>query len=192
MKAASGRPGNETPMLQSMVHSVVLNPPWNVPRASPPRNCSPRARQPGYLARNGFRVIDGRLAERGESGPAQTRLGRLNSTSTTPIASICTTRRRRRPSAADDRLASQAASLQNPRALAEALLKSDPSGALRRSKPEWKPKDQAGQLPQQVPYSSSTGRPMPEPTARSTSAADPYGWDELLLKLIERDSGVRV
>ncbi|MBL7372735.1 L,D-transpeptidase family protein, partial [Escherichia coli] len=31
MKAVTGRPGNETPMLQSKIHSIVLNPPWNVP-----------------------------------------------------------------------------------------------------------------------------------------------------------------
>src|SRR5204863_258607 len=31
MKAVTGRPGNETPMLVSSIHSVVLNPPWNVP-----------------------------------------------------------------------------------------------------------------------------------------------------------------
>ena len=31
MRGVTGRPGDETPMLQSSIHSVVINPPWNVP-----------------------------------------------------------------------------------------------------------------------------------------------------------------
>ena len=45
MRTASGKPGDETPMLTSTIKSIVLNPPWNVPaHTSPPTNWSPRAR----------------------------------------------------------------------------------------------------------------------------------------------------
>lgn len=60
MKAVTGRPGNETPMLVSQIHSVVLNPPWNVPTSIAQKELLPKERaNPGYLKRNGFRVLEG-------------------------------------------------------------------------------------------------------------------------------------
>lgn len=59
MKAVTGRPGAETPMLVSQIHSVVLNPPWNVPSTIANRELWPKEKaKPGYLKRNGFRIID--------------------------------------------------------------------------------------------------------------------------------------
>uniref|UniRef100_UPI0035C950E3 L,D-transpeptidase family protein n=1 Tax=uncultured Sphingomonas sp. TaxID=158754 RepID=UPI0035C950E3 len=59
MKAVTGRPGDETPMLTSQIHSIVLNPPWNVPSTIATRELWPKEKaHPGYFARNGFRVID--------------------------------------------------------------------------------------------------------------------------------------
>lgn len=59
MKAVTGRPGDETPMLVSQIHSIVLNPPWNVPSSIANRELWPKEKaKPGYLKRNGFRVID--------------------------------------------------------------------------------------------------------------------------------------
>jgi murein L,D-transpeptidase YcbB/YkuD len=59
MKAVTGRPGDETPMLVSQIHSIVLNPPWNVPSTIAGKELWPKEKaHPGYLARNGFRVID--------------------------------------------------------------------------------------------------------------------------------------
>ena len=59
MKAVTGRPGDETPMLVSSIHSIVLNPPWNVPSSIATKELWPKERaNPGYLRRNGFRVID--------------------------------------------------------------------------------------------------------------------------------------
>jgi len=58
MRAVTGRPGDETPMLQSKIHSVVFNPPWNVPTSIATKELWPKERaNPGYLARNGFKVI---------------------------------------------------------------------------------------------------------------------------------------
>ncbi len=59
MKAVTGRPGDETPMLVSSIHSIVLNPPWNVPSTIATRELWPKERaHPGYLKSHGFRVID--------------------------------------------------------------------------------------------------------------------------------------
>lgn len=53
-----------TPLFQSRIHSVVLNPPWNVPDRIAREEILPKAaRDPGYLARNGFVRIGGRLQQ---------------------------------------------------------------------------------------------------------------------------------
>ncbi|HEY0315828.1 MAG TPA: L,D-transpeptidase family protein [Sphingomonas sp.] len=58
MRAVTGRPGDETPMLSSQIHSIVFNPPWNVPSSIATRELWPKERaHPGYLKAHGFRVI---------------------------------------------------------------------------------------------------------------------------------------
>lgn len=58
MRAVTGRPGDETPMLVSQVHSIVFNPPWNVPSSIATKELWPKERaHPGYLKAHGFRVI---------------------------------------------------------------------------------------------------------------------------------------
>lgn len=59
MRAVTGRPGNETPILQSEVHSIVFNPPWNVPTSIATKELWPKEKaHPGYLKRNGYRIIE--------------------------------------------------------------------------------------------------------------------------------------
>jgi murein L,D-transpeptidase YcbB/YkuD len=58
MRAATGRPDDQTPMLASEVRSVVLNPPWNVPSSIATKELWPKEKaHPGYLKRNDFIVI---------------------------------------------------------------------------------------------------------------------------------------
>jgi murein L,D-transpeptidase YcbB/YkuD len=58
MRAVTGRPGDETPMLQSQISSIVLNPPWYVPASIAQKELWPKERaHPGYLARNDFEVV---------------------------------------------------------------------------------------------------------------------------------------
>ncbi|MFM8818991.1 MAG: L,D-transpeptidase family protein [Phenylobacterium sp.] len=53
-----------TPLFTSQVHSLVLNPPWNVPERIAREELLPReASEPGYLARNGFIQLEGRLQQ---------------------------------------------------------------------------------------------------------------------------------
>lgn len=78
MKAVTGRPGDETPMLVSQIHSIVLNPPWNVPASIADRELWPKERaKPGYLKRNGFRVIDTGGGKRLQQSSERSALGRF-------------------------------------------------------------------------------------------------------------------
>jgi murein L,D-transpeptidase YcbB/YkuD len=58
MKAVSGRPDDATPMLHSIVESIVLNPAWHVPAGIAQKELFPKERNnPGYFARNDFVVV---------------------------------------------------------------------------------------------------------------------------------------
>lgn len=79
MRAVTGRPGDETPMLASAVQSIVFNPPWNVPSSIAAKELWPKERaHPGYLEAHDFVVIregDGvRLQQRAGDSSA---LGRI-------------------------------------------------------------------------------------------------------------------
>ena len=57
-----------TPIFASRLNAIVLNPPWNVPDRIAREEILPKAaRDPGYLARNGYVRIGGRLQQ--QPGP---------------------------------------------------------------------------------------------------------------------------
>lgn len=75
MRVVVGDLRHKTPIFASRLEAVVVNPPWNVPASIATNEILPRAaRDPSYLARNGFRIVEGRLQQR--PGPANA-LGRL-------------------------------------------------------------------------------------------------------------------
>ncbi len=75
MRVVVGDLKHKTPMFASQLEAVVVNPPWNVPSSIATAEILPKAaRDKGYLARNGFRFVDGRLQQR--PGPGNS-LGRL-------------------------------------------------------------------------------------------------------------------
>ena len=75
MKAVAGKPEDQTPMLRSAISSIVLNPPWHVPDSIAKKEIWPKAhKDKGYLSRNQYQVIDGRLVQR--AGP-KSALGRF-------------------------------------------------------------------------------------------------------------------
>ncbi len=62
MRTASGKPGDETPMLASKIDHLVLNPPWNVPDGIAEQELLPKG--PDYLAAHGYVTKeDGRLQQ---------------------------------------------------------------------------------------------------------------------------------
>ncbi|MGZ5983630.1 MAG: L,D-transpeptidase family protein [Caulobacteraceae bacterium] len=59
MRAAPGRKTDHTPMLQSTISGVVLNPPWNIPQSIAEAEILPKERDhPGYLQDEEIEVID--------------------------------------------------------------------------------------------------------------------------------------
>ena len=78
MRAVTGRPGDETPMLSSTIHSIVLNPPWNVPSSIATKELWPKERaHPGYLKAHGFRVIGTGAGSRLQQNPKKSALGKV-------------------------------------------------------------------------------------------------------------------
>ncbi|WP_374471343.1 murein L,D-transpeptidase [Phenylobacterium sp.] len=68
MRSASGKPGDETPILASSIDSIVINPPWNVPEGIAQEELYPKeAANPGYFAANNFVEKEGRLVQ--QPGP---------------------------------------------------------------------------------------------------------------------------
>jgi len=60
MKAVVGRPSRPTPQLRSAINEIVVNPTWHVPDSILHRDLLPKEdRSPGYLARRGFRWVEG-------------------------------------------------------------------------------------------------------------------------------------
>lgn len=55
-----GRPTRKTPLMNSELNNVVVNPPWNVPTTLIREDIVPKAmRDPGYFERHGYRLFSG-------------------------------------------------------------------------------------------------------------------------------------
>lgn len=189
MKAVAGRVGNETPMLTSDIHSVVLNPPWNVPASIANSELWPKERSnPGYLRRNGFKVIkdgDGPARLQQQAGPLSA-LGRYKFDFDNPFGVYL----HDTPAQAGFlRYARQASHgcvrLEKPAALAEALLE----GA-----PQWTPDKIAAAVAKGQTVRARLPAPVPVFILYWTAfvaaeeqvhfRSDPYGWDRLLLQKV--------
>jgi murein L,D-transpeptidase YcbB/YkuD len=186
MKAVSGRPGDETPMLISKIHSIVLNPPWNVPSTIAEKELWPKG--PGYLQRNGFVVIhtdDGGTRLQQKAG-AKSALGRYKFDFDNPYGVYLHDTPTQSTFARYGRQASHGCvRLEKPKPLAEALL----AGV-----PNWTPdaiaaavasgQTQRVRLPQAVPVFIFYWTAFAAPDGSMNFRADPYNWDRLLLQRI--------
>lgn len=188
MKAVSGKPGDETPMLFSSIHSIVLNPPWNVPSGIASRELWPKERaNPGYLRRNGFVVIKteggSRLQQRAGT---QSALGRYKFDFDNPYTVFLHDTPTQSTFARYGRQASHGCvRLEKPRELAEALLAKDPA---------WTPETIAAavakggtqrvRLPAPTPIFIFYWTAFGSPDGSMNFRSDPYDWDRLLLQRI--------
>lgn len=194
MRVVTGAPGGrETPMLQSRIHSIVLNPPWNVPSGIAAKELFPKGAD--YLARNGYKVIgtgaNRRLQQ--QAGP-QSALGRYKFDFDNPYAVYLHDTPAQAKFASYDRLASHGCvRLEKPAALARLLLRNDPN---------WQP--------DQIQATVDAGKTIRVPLRAEDQVQvyllywsaymgsngmnfrnDPYSWDKTLATRIERRSAVK-
>ncbi|MFC3069141.1 L,D-transpeptidase family protein [Phenylobacterium soli] len=66
MLVAAGKPGDETPILTSKIHTVVLNPSWNVPKEIAEKEILPKGE--AYLASHNFVQEGDRLVQKPGDG----------------------------------------------------------------------------------------------------------------------------
>lgn len=195
MKAVTGRPGNETPMLVSNIHSVVINPPWNVPSSIAERELWPKERaNPGYLKRNGFRVIDtGEGGKRLQQSSERSALGRFKFDFPNNFAVYLHDTPAQSGFSRFDRLASHGCvRLEKPADLAKLLLKTTP---------DWQPDT----IDAAVAAGKTVRAQMADPvsvyllywTAFAGGSGqvgfrdDPYSWDSKLAAKVEARSAAQ-
>jgi murein L,D-transpeptidase YcbB/YkuD len=189
MRAVTGRPGDETPMLQSTIHSIVLNPPWNVPSSIAAKELWPKERaSPGYLARNDFIVIstgEGTSRLQQKAGP-KAALGLVKFDFDNPYGVYLHDTPSRSKFASFSRLASHGCvRLEKPIPLAKQLL---------ASSPDWQPdivdatlaagKTVRAQLAQPIAVFLLYWTAYMTPDGQMNFRDDPYGWDSVLVQRI--------
>lgn len=189
MRAVTGSPDNQTPMLTSSIHSIVVNPPWNVPMSIAKRELFPKGR--AALARQGYKII--KTPEGGErivqpAGP-NSALGRLKFDFNNPFAVYLHDTPSRGKFSSYDRLASHGCvRLEKPVALAERMVAPDPSlnGQIQAMIDEGK--TQRVSLPTQVAVYLLYWTAFANNDGVVSFRSDPYGWDKLLASKIEASS----
>ena len=189
MRAVTGSPQNATPMLTSNIHSIVVNPPWNVPMSIANRELFPKGR--AALARQGYKII--KTPEGGErivqpAGP-NSALGRLKFDFANPFAVYLHDTPSRGKFASYDRLASHGCiRLEKPVSLAELMVASDPelNGQIQTLIDAGK--TQRVSLPQEVAVYLLYWTAFASSNGTMSFRADPYGWDKLLAAKIEASS----
>lgn len=192
MKGVTGRPGDETPMLASAVHSIVINPPWNVPSGIAQRELFPKGA--AYLKANGFRVIgEGANRRLQQAAGPQSALGRFKFDFDNPYAVYLHDTPSQATFGRYDRLASHGCvRVERPAALAELLLRTDPkwtSEAIQAAVDTGK--TQRVQLPKPVTVYLLYWTAFASGNGTMNFRADPYGWDSQLAAKIEARSAAQ-
>ena len=186
MRAVTGSPANQTPMLQSAIHSIVLNPPWNVPSSIAKRELWPKGR--AALLREGYKIVG--TPETGErivqpAGP-NAALGLLKFDFDNPFAVYLHDTPSRAKFASYDRLASHGCiRLEKPVPLAELMLKGDPKLTGQVPTLIATGKTQRVQLPTKVAVYLLYWTAFASANGAMNFRSDPYGWDKLLASKID-------
>ena len=191
MRAVTGSPGgNETPMLQSSIHSIVINPPWNVPSSIAKKELWPKGR--AALLAQGYKIVG--TPETGErivqpAGP-KSALGRLKFDFDNPFAVYLHDTPAQAKFASFDRLASHGCvRLEKPLPLAMLMLQDDPvwgGNAVQTAIETGKTKRVA--LPQRVAVYLLYWTAFASANGTMNFRDDPYRWDKLLAAKIDAAS----
>jgi murein L,D-transpeptidase YcbB/YkuD len=190
MRAVTGRPGDETPMLYSQISSIVLNPPWYVPSSIAARELWPKEKaHPGYFAANDFIVVptgDGGSRIVQKAGP-KAALGQIKFDFANPYGVYLHDTPSRSKFASYSRLASHGCvRLQRPLVLAKAVMAGDM---------EWTPekieetiasgKTVRASLPQPIAVFLLYWTAYVAPDGQVNFRNDPYDWDRELMQRID-------
>jgi len=190
MRAVAGRPGDETPMLQSAIHTIVLNPPWNVPTSIASKELWPKARaNPGYLEREGYVVLStegGGQRLQQKPGPKNA-LGRIKFDFDNPFAVYLHDTPNRAAFSRDQRAVSHGCvRLERPMDLAKALFSGNP---------DWNDQKIAGVLADEETVKAQLAEKTPVFLLYWTAYVDTkgvlnfrpdiYNWDKALLGLLD-------
>jgi murein L,D-transpeptidase YcbB/YkuD len=189
MRAVTGRPGDETPMLSSMIHSIVLNPPWNVPQSIATKELWPKERaSPGYFARNDFIVIPtegggSRLQQK--AGP-KAALGQVKFDFNNPYGVYLHDTPSRSRFDSFSRLASHGCvRLQKPIELVNEVMRDDPTWTPEKVNETLASGDTVrAKLPQQIAVYLLYWTAYVTPDGQVNFRQDPYGWDRELVQRI--------
>jgi len=189
MRAVTGSPTNQTPMLSSNIHSIVVNPPWNVPMSIARKELFPKGR--ATPAKQGYKIV--KTPEGGErivqpAGP-NSALGRLKFDFNNPFAVYLHDTPSRGKFSSYDRLASHGCiRLEKPVSLAELMVASDPSLSGQIQSLIDTNKTQRVSLPSQVAVYLLYWTAFASSNGTMNFRADPYDWDKLLAQKIEASS----
>jgi murein L,D-transpeptidase YcbB/YkuD len=194
MRAVTGRPGDETPMLTSKIQSIVLNPPWNVPSTIATRELWPKEHaHPGYLASHDFVVIhDGDGARLQQRAGDSSALGRIKFDFPNNYGVYLHDTPSRGLFSHTGRLASHGCvRLQKPKDLALLVMQGDPT---------WTPQA----IDNAIAAGKTVRAPLPTPISvfllywtaymgpdgMMNFRDDPYGWDEELMTRLRTTDAV--
>lgn len=188
MKVVVGAPDKETPMLRSEIHSVVLNPPWNVPRSIASKELAPKGA--AYLARNGFSwVSDGAGGSRlrQKPGPGNS-LGRIKFDFDNPFGVYLHDTNAKAVFENDARSVSHGCvRVERPEELASLLLGADPNWPPEKIQTVISSMDTVrAPVPQKIPVLLLYWTVLTSPTGEVNFRNDVYGWDARLIKLLGR------
>lgn len=187
MLSASGKPGDETPMLASKISSIVLNPPWNVPEGIANEELYPKGE--AYLAANNYTTVDGRLVQ--QPGP-DSALGLVKFDFKNPYAVYL----HDTPSKAAFNRTQRAVShgcvrLQHALQFAQLLLAKEGWSQDRMNQVLATRETKAVELSKPVPVRLLYLTAFPE-GGRTAFRGDVYGWDGELLRLLDANTGGRM
>jgi murein L,D-transpeptidase YcbB/YkuD len=195
MKAVTGRPGDETPMLVSEIHSIVINPPWNVPSTIASKELWPKEKaHPGYLRRNGFKVIDtGDGGKRLQQSTARSALGHFKFDFPNAFAVYLHDTPAQSGFSRFDRLASHGCvRLEKPADLAKLLLKDTPDWPADRIDGTVKAgKTVRAQMADSMAVYLLYWTAFAGANGQMGFREDPYSWDALLASRIEGRSATK-
>jgi murein L,D-transpeptidase YcbB/YkuD len=192
MLAAAGKPDDQTPMLISTITQIEFNPPWRVPADIAAKELFPKeAAHPGYLARNDFVRGTTEAAPLVQKAGSKSALGRVKFEFDNPYGVyLHDTPAKGAFNLAQRQVSHGCVRLERASDLAKTLL----------AGPDWPP----DRIDQTIAGEDTSTVKLPRPTpilllywtayvrnGKLNFRQDPYGWDDLLVQLLDTPAAAK-